>query len=378
MCFGSPRLRSVSLTILVILFLIPAMAQTKKTNTPAPAKKINTIDTISISIVGDLMVGSSYPSSVYLPPDSEGNILSYAIPTLSKTDLRIGNLEGAIADTVHVFKDCGDGKNCYAFRTPCKEALWYKQAGFNYLNLSNNHSYDFGPNGSASTVAFLSDNNIRTSGILQHPFDTITVRHTVIGFLSFAPHKNCLDLNNDSLVTSYVRQVRGLCDVLVVFFHGGAEGASRMHVPEGHELFYEQDRGDIIHFTHLCIDEGADLVIGSGPHVVRGMEFYNGKLIAYSLGNFATYHLFNLKPPMNVAPLLRVRITSKGELVSTRVVSFKQKGEGIPVPDDKFTAYKMLKELSSYDFCYNHVLPAKAVLPGHKKSKGSRIKTAGK
>jgi len=312
-------------------------------------------DTVTFSIVGDLMIGSSYPSTDYLPTPEEGNILQYAIPMLKKTDLRLGNLEGAIADNVPIYKDCGDGKNCYAFRTPTKVALWYRDAGFNYLNLANNHAFDFGPQGSQSTIDFLKAMNIRNSGTPQHPIDTITIRNTVVGFVSFAPHKNSLDLNNDSLVLAYTQQARKMCDLLVVFFHGGAEGASKMHVPTGHELFYDQDRGDLRKFTHLCIDAGADLVVGSGPHVVRGMEMYKDKLIVYSLGNFATYHLFNLKPPMNAAPLLQVALTNKGALVTNKIFSYQQMGEGIPMPDTSNAAYKLIKKLSEQDFMFKNV-----------------------
>ncbi|WP_262919201.1 CapA family protein [Niabella hibiscisoli] len=63
--------------------------------------------------------------------------------------------------------------------------------------------------------------------------------------------------------------------------------------------------------AHHCIDEGADLVIGSGPHVTRGMEIYKNKLIAYSLGNFATYGNMSLHGPMGYAPLLKIYLNKK-------------------------------------------------------------------
>ncbi len=328
-------------------------------------------DTISFSIVGDMMVGSSYPSSLLLPVDTEGNILQHAMPFLQRTDLRIGNLESAVSDSAAVYKQCGMTQ-CFAFRTPVKCAQWYKEAGFEYLNLSNNHSYDFGAAGVQHTLSFLRDNNIRTSGVTQHPIDTLTVRNVRIGFVSFAPHNNCLDMNNDSLVQAYIAQVRPICDLLVVFFHGGAEGAQRMHTPRKREIFYGQNRGDVVHFSRLCIDAGADMVIGSGPHVVRGMEQYKKKLIAYSLGNFATYGQFNLKPPSNVAPLLQVKITNKGALVDHQVLSFIQEGEGVPKPDTAQQAFKLIRSLSKQDFGYNEVKETwapEAVLPAAEAAK---------
>lgn len=312
-------------------------------------------DTISFSIVGDMMVGSSYPAASFLPTEEEGNILQYAMPLLQQTDLRIGNLESAISDSAKVFKNCGTSTQCFAFRTPYKCAMWYKEAGFEYLNLANNHSFDFGMKGVIHTLRFLDSNNIKTSGVPQHRFDTLTVRGTRIGFVSFAPHSNCLDMNDDSLVKETIAEVRPLCEILVVFFHGGGEGSGRTHTPKGREFFLGQNRGDVRHFAHLCIDEGADLVIGSGPHVVRGMDTYKGKLIAYSLGNFATYHQFNLKYPNNIAPLLQVKITSEGNLVEHKVFSFLQEGEGIPKPDTTLKAFKMIRSLSVEDFKYSEV-----------------------
>jgi Bacterial capsule synthesis protein PGA_cap len=322
----------------------------------SPAPEPGKTDTISISVVGDLMVGSSYPSPSLLPTDSEGNILQYAMPQLAKTDIRIGNLECAVSDSAHLFKDC-TGSQCYAFRTPYRCARWYTDAGFNYLNIANNHSFDFGMAGVENTLSFLQRNNIRTSGSLQHPFDTLTVKGVLLGFVSFAPHTNCLDLNDDSLVQAYIAQIKPLCNVLIVFFHGGGEGASRKHTPHGHEIFLGQDRGDVRHFAHMCIDAGADLVFGSGPHVVRGMESYNGKLISYSLGNFATYHQFNLKFPNNVAPLQQIKVTRTGTVTENKVYSYLQEGEGIPVADTAMNAYKMIRTLSEEDFGFKDVSP---------------------
>ncbi|MBW8686676.1 CapA family protein [Chitinophaga rhizophila] len=363
-----------SFNIVIFLLLIPVFTRDTRNNHPLRPRRsavsynhlqqdtilpqvpvVDTLpDTISFSIVGDLMVGSSYPAVSFLPKEEEGNILQYAMPVLLQTDLRIGNLESAVSDSAKVFKNCGTSQ-CYAFRTPYKQAMWYKEAGFEYLNLANNHSFDFGMKGVKHTIGFLDSVNIKTSGVPQRRFDTLTVRGTTIGFVSFAPHSNCLDLNNDTLIQATIAEVRPLCDLLVVFFHGGGEGASRIHTPKGREFFLGQNRGDVRHFAHMCIREGADLVVGSGPHVVRGMEVYKGKLVAYSLGNFATYHQFNLKYPNNIAPLLRLKITSQGNLVEHKVFSYLQEGEGIPKPDTTLKAFKMIRSLSIEDFGFSGV-----------------------
>lgn len=326
----------------------------QRTTALAAAPEPVRTDTISISIVGDLMVGSNYPSPSLLPPESEGNILQYAMPLLRQTDLRIGNLESVVSNNAPLYKNCKSSQ-CYAFRTPYKYAQWYKDAQFDYLSLANNHSFDFGMPGIEHTLQFLKKNNIRTSGVPQKPYDIITVRDTKIGFVSFAPHSNCLNMNDEALVQSYVKEVKSLCDILIVFFHGGGEGPDKMHTPKGHQIFLRQDRGDVRKFAHMCIDEGADLVVGSGPHVVRGMDMYKGKLIAYSLGNFATYHQFNLKFPNNVAPLQQIKITRGGVLTQNKIFSFLQKGEGIPVEDLEKNAYKLIRSLSEEDFGFKKI-----------------------
>ena len=83
-------------------------------------------------------------------------------------------------------------------------------------------------------------------------------------------------------------------DLVVVNMHGGAEGSDKTHVTHGTEWFLGENRGDPCRFSHAVIDAGADLVVGHSPHVLRGMEWYKGRLIAYSIGNFAGYGVFSL------------------------------------------------------------------------------------
>ena len=72
----------------------------------------------------------------------------------------------------------------------------------------------------------------------------------------------------------------------------GAEGADKDPRAVRREIAFGENRGDSRAFAHAAIDAGADLVLGSGPHVLRGVELYRGRLIAYSLGNLAGWHNF--------------------------------------------------------------------------------------
>ena len=78
--------------------------------------------------------------------------------------------------------------------------------------------------------------------------------------------------------------------LVVVIIHAGAEGAEQLHTPYGTQFFLGEDRGNARAFAHAVINAGASIVVGSGPHVIRGIERYRGRLIAYSLGNFVGYH----------------------------------------------------------------------------------------
>ena len=75
--------------------------------------------------------------------------------------------------------------------------------------------------------------------------------------------------------------------------------------------FYGENRGNAYAFARMAIDAGADVVLGSGPHVTRAVDLYKNRFIAYSLGNFCTYGMFNLDGPNGMAPLLALNITEK-------------------------------------------------------------------
>ena len=110
-------------------------------------------------------------------------------------------------------------------------------------------------------------------------------------------------------------------DLVVVAFHGGAEGSDAQHVPRGDETYLGEDRGDLRAFARTAVDAGADLVVGSGPHVVRGIEFYKGHLIAYSAGNFVGYGgVFGLAGPTAVSYMLNVRLRSDGRFRSAKMI----------------------------------------------------------
>lgn len=242
---------------------------------------------------------------------------------------------------------------CYAFLTPTWLAPRLAEAGFTHLNLANNHANDFGLDGRRSTETTLASLGLATYGPLGR-IVIDTVRRggamTTVGVIGFTTYPFAYDLLDIPASVAVVDSVRRLVDVLVVTFHGGAEGAAALHLPFAAESLGREPRGDLRTWAHAVVDAGADLVVGHGPHVLRGMEFRNGKLIAYSLGNFATYRGFNLAGPQALTGVLEVELTSDGRLVRARLVPMRQAPRDGPAPDPDGAAARLVRGLSEADF----------------------------
>jgi poly-gamma-glutamate capsule biosynthesis protein CapA/YwtB (metallophosphatase superfamily) len=296
------------------------------------------------------MLGSSFPEEPGLPPDDARNMLAEAAPVLAAADVAIGNLEGPMLEGGDSAK-CRGSKpgRCYAFRMPVRYAERLRDAGFKAMSLANNHAGDFGAAGRESTRGALDAAGLSHSG---EPGDVgrLSVRGLRLALVAFATSEATNDLRD---LEAAARLVSGLtleADLVVVSFHGGAEGASFQHVPTGPEEFYGESRGDLRAFARAMVDAGAALVFGHGPHVVRGMEVRRGRLIAYSLGNFATWGAFNLSGPNALAPVLEVRLAPDGTFRGGRIHAFRQERPGGPRTDPSGEVIRRLAELSREDF----------------------------
>ena len=303
---------------------------------------------ISIIAVGDIMMGSNYPSNASLPPNDGRDILNGVRDVLQNADVTIGNLEGTLLNSGGKAKDCGE--NCHAFRMPEHYADYMKDAGFDYMNLANNHSGDFGIIGRESTMNTLESYGIKYAGLDDAETSILEVNNIKIGFAGFAPNWGTSDINNLSKAKEIVSALKKKCDIVIVCFHGGAEGTGAQRVRDETEYFLGEKRGNVVEFSHGVIEAGADLVLGSGPHVARAMELYEGKLIAYSLGNFCTYGKFGLSGVLGLAPILKVYVDDKGNFVKGQIISARQKGRGIPVLDDENRSAQIISRLTQMDF----------------------------
>lgn len=307
--------------------------------------------TISIIAVGDIMLGTNFPSAKYLPPQNDcWPLLEEAAPVLQSADIRFGNLEGCFLNEGPVVKKCEDTTKCYAFRMPVDYSKALAKAGFNMVSIANNHIRDFGNKGIDTTLYYLDKHQIRYSGLKSKPFDTLTVHGLKVGLLSVSPFKQTVDMNNHALVAKWIHHLDTICDIVLVSFHGGAEGKDHMNITRETEYFYGEDRGNVWAFAHMCVDAGADMVIGHGPHVPRAVELYKGRFICYSLGNFCTYARFNLNYPNSLTPVIRIELDSNGKALKGEIISMIQRGEGGPQIDELKRAFKLVKTLSKEDF----------------------------
>jgi hypothetical protein len=140
-----------------------------------------------------------------------------------------------------------------------------------------------------------------------------------------------------------------MCEIVILSFHGGAEGSSRTHITRQTEMFYGENRGNVYEMARIAIDAGADVVLGHGPHVTRAIDCYKGRFITYSMGNFCTYRQFNLKGVSGMAPLFELTLRKDGSIKSGKVISIKQLGEGGPVIDSVNGAWEQIMSLTKAD-----------------------------
>ena len=302
---------------------------------------------IQIKAVGDIMPGTNYPAN-RLPPDNGTAIFNGVKTILAGADLLIGNMEGTITDYPTSPKASGK-KNVYAFRSPPAYASHFKDAGFDVLNIANNHSGDFYPAGFEDTGRNLLKQGIETVGQKDKiVYKTINGKKTaIIGFSYFSRHNN---INNIPESVALVKKAVKNSDIVIITFHGGKEGSDATRVPHEMERFLGEYRGDLIAFSHAMIDAGADLILGHGPHVPRALELYRGRLIAYSLGNFLGYRAFRLDGPLGLSLVLSVMIDGEGKFEGGQIYPVKLSADGLPFEDRSGESIALIRKLSALDF----------------------------
>jgi len=308
-----------------------------------PARSAAADSVITIAAVGDIVMGST-PN---LPPDGGRAFFDGVAADLSG-DVVLGNLEGTLSTGGS--SKCGSGStNCFAFQTPPSYAKWLKGAGFTVMNLANNHAFDFGASGQAQTLTALRKHGLATTG---RPGEIAfqQVGDVKVAIVGFAPYPWAQRLTDIQAARKLVRKAATEADVVIATMHAGAEGTAYTHTRRGTETYLGENRGNVVAFAHAVVEAGADLVVGHGPHVLRGMEWYRGRLIAYSLGNFAGYRVFALGGPLSTSGILRVSLRGDGTYESGLLVPTRLAGVGTPALDPAEAAHGIVRQLSRADF----------------------------
>ncbi len=300
---------------------------------------------VTIAWGGDTTLGSSYGN----PPDNGFAALESVARLLRAADLSAVNVEGTFGSGGASKCGAGAGDRCFAFRAPAKNAGALRRAGVDVANLANNHAFDFGATGMGQTVRALRATRVEVTG-RPGEIAVLEVPGARVAFVGFASYSWSAPLNDHAQVRALCREAAKRANIVVAFFHGGAEGSDRTHTPRGREHYLGEDRGDLRAFARAAIDGGADLVVGSGPHVLRGLERYHKRLIAYSLGNLAGYKNFATGGVLARSGIVRVTLSSKGELIAGRLESLALNAEGIPRVDTSGAAGTLVSELSRADF----------------------------
>ncbi|MDA1120236.1 MAG: CapA family protein [Bacteroidetes bacterium] len=313
-------------------------------------------DTISIIGVGDIMMGTNFPSEDYLPANNGVDLWREVKDTLQQADITFGNFEGVILNDGGEQKECRNPAVCYLFRTPVSYASNLVNAGFDIMSLANNHAGDFGETGRKSTMRVLDSLGILYAGLLGSPPAIFEKEGLKIGFAAFAPNKGTESIHQPDRIKEIITGLDSVVDIVIASFHAGAEGAEHQHITKETETYYGENRGNVYELARTMIDAGADVVFGHGPHVTRALDIYNNRFIAYSLGNFCTYGRFSLIGPKGIAPILKIFTNRVGEFLYGSIISIKQVGRGQPIFDKNQEAKAILSQLTEEDFPENGIV----------------------
>jgi poly-gamma-glutamate capsule biosynthesis protein CapA/YwtB (metallophosphatase superfamily) len=248
-------------------------------------------------------------------------------------DLVFANFEGVIGDPVP--------SDPWKFAVPREAAGILRQMGITAVSLANNHALDLGEDGYRETAAALRGEGFQVAGGDEPGTIAKLKAHRVrlIAF-SFCSQRN--NVNHPDAVPAFSKAAG---EFVIVSAHMGGENHLSNWIFGGMEYFGDEPRGDVVAFSRRSIDAGADLVLGHGPHMPRGLELYKGKLIVYSLGNFAFDYPGAAWHPHAPGYSISIRLDESGNFSTGRIDSYDLRN-GVPVPDKSAAAYRAIRDLT--------------------------------
>lgn len=261
-------------SIAVLIYLSIRMAPRAQAPMNAFASTIQELPhNVRVGWVGDIV------------PSNDLHAFDQVRDSLLLPDLMIGNLEGTFALPERESKCAILMTMCHAFRGDPSFTQVLIDAGFDFISLVNNHSYDYGRDGLLDTEQALEEAGIPYISPTK-PSASIMIKNISIGILGLSSTEPASTITDYAFITREVEKLGQVNDFVIVIFHGGAEGADKTAITGETEYMGNENRGNVQLVAHTAIDAGADLVLGAGPHVLRKIEVYKGSPIAYSLGNF--------------------------------------------------------------------------------------------
>ncbi len=295
---------------------------------------------LTIALMGDLLPGNVLKNRI--PPDSGFILFEKVHKFIENSDISFANFEGTFeGEEVEREKE-------FRFIVPLTSIKGLKKSGIKGFSIANNHIFDSGEKSARKTYEILKKKGFIVSG-LKGTWDTLTLRGIKVGFIAFSVYDYTNNLLKEEEAKNMIKELSEKTNILIVSMHAGVEGDSAMHVKDKFEYFYGEKRGNVKRFARMAIDSGADIIFGHGPHVIRGIEIYKNRIIAYSLGNFACYGGFNLEYPRNISFILKIRVNKKGEFIDGEIIPLVLKPPGIPEYDKEERAIKLLKRLIKED-----------------------------
>lgn len=325
----------------------PAPSRSTGSKAATPTARGDASRIVEIGWAGDAVPASTAQG---LPGDP-AVLLGSVASELSRPDVMAVNLEGTLGRRGLSKCQRWHVRDCHAFQAPGSYAEdVFAAAGVDAVNTANNHSFDHGPEGQADTRAALDSAGIAATGGVGE-VTVVESGGVRIALVGLAPYGWGADFRDPGTIPALMRRATASADIVVALLHAGAEGAGAGHTRDGVEWYLGENRGNSPALARQLIDAGADLVVGSGPHVVRGMEFYRGRLIAYSLGNLVGYGgAFQTAGDLSLSGILQVRLRGDGTFVDGRLVPLRIGSDGIPRPDRTGATIRRVQELSASDF----------------------------
>ncbi|MBI2611081.1 CapA family protein [Candidatus Kaiserbacteria bacterium] len=275
------------------LLMLPVSDTTTYVRSIAYTPTLSPEPRASIIFGGDMMFDRSIRTT--MEQQGEDYVLSCISELLKSADLVVANLEGPITtySSKSVVSKIGEEGN-FTFTFPTSTAALLIRHNIRLVNIGNNHILNFGREGLQQTLAWLDERGVHSFGDISGS-DVIyrTTVHSVplsfIGYNEFGGHSS-------SSALAAIREEQGAGRVVVVYAHWGDEYASP---PERVKILARQ-----------FVDAGANIVVGSHPHIVQEKELYRGAHIYYSLGNFIFDQYWNKSVRRGL--LLRVEFTPTG------------------------------------------------------------------